>query len=422
MSVRTFVVVVVFAFAVFAAVQAEASLQTVAAAQGCSCNDSCHDTSAIQSALNAVPADGGEVRLPAGNYKITSTLKVKSKTRFRGEGMRASRIFACGDFDLIENANQDATGNAGIYIEDLELDGNRPSNYEVTCNPDPNNPLECTNPWAGIGIELQNVTDFHIQRCFIHDVMRDAINVTGVRNSSTGYSSKGFITNNLLTKNGRPYHYYDPQELQWELYFDGSAVGIIVGTDIVVANNVATNNANCGVIMEKDYAVEVLKHISVTGNILRANKCGVFSSYKYETDGAEHVSIIGNTIENSGEGIRIETTRWYLVADNRISYTWGHGIQILQSVSIDGTISGNHIYDVGVLTTGSDGIRIVNSPSRISITGNHIQGVMSRMRRAIDAPSATDLLIVGNIGRGGTDGTQINAPSSTNLVANNKVN
>ena len=46
----------------------------------------------------------------------------------------------------------------------------------------------------------------------------------------------------------------------------------------------------------------------------------------------------------------------------------------------------------------------------------------TRMRRAIDAPSATDLLITGNIGRGGTDATQINAPATSNVVTNNKVN
>lgn len=42
------------------------------------------------------------------------------------------------------------------------------------------------------------------------------------------------------------------------------------------------------------------------------------------------------------------------------------------------------------------------------------------MRRAINAPSATNLTIVANTGRGGADPTQINAPAVSNLVSTNK--
>jgi hypothetical protein len=373
---------------------------------GAAGNGTTDDTTSIQNALNAVPADGAEVYVPAGNYKITATIKIKSKTRFRGDGMRASRIFwgATADGDMIENADQ-TNGNHGIIIEDLEIDGNRASNYQA-------------NAFAGFGIELGNVTGFHIERCYIHDVVRDAIDITGVAGSSSGYSSKGFITNNLLTGAGRPY-YYEPTQTT---YLDGSGVGIIIAADVVVANNIINNNANCGVILEKNDASEVLKYITVSDNSMRANKCGVFSVFNLDTSEVEHVSITGNTIENVGEGIRIERTRHFLVANNRITYVNGHGIRVHGASSIDGNISGNHIYDVGIAGTDRDGIHVNTTQSRISITGNHIQGTLTRMRRAIDAPSATDLLIVGNIGRGGTDATQINAPAASNLLANNKVN
>jgi Pectate lyase superfamily protein/Right handed beta helix region len=373
---------------------------------GATGNGTTDDTASIQNALNAVPADGAEVYVPAGNYKITATIKIKSKTRFRGDGMRASRIFwgATADGDLIENADQ-ANGNTGIIIEDLEIDGNRASSYNA-------------NVFAGFGIELGNVTDFHVERCYIHDVVRDGIDVTGVAGSGSGYSQKGFITNNLITGNGRPY------TEGGITYQDGAGVGIIIATDIVIANNVITGNSSVGVHLEKNNAAEVLEEISISDNIIRNNVAGGVYVVGHSGSGgeAEHISITGNTIENVGEGIRIENARHYLVASNRISVTVRHGIRVHAAISIDGTISGNHIYDVGSGGSERDGININTTQSRISITGNHIQGVMTRMRRAIDAPSATDLLITGNIGRGGTDATQINAPALSNVVTNNKVN
>ena len=42
------------------------------------------DTAAIQAALNAVPAEGSEVHLPPGEFKITGSLTVKDRTVLRG--------------------------------------------------------------------------------------------------------------------------------------------------------------------------------------------------------------------------------------------------------------------------------------------------------------------------------------------------
>jgi len=44
------------------------------------------DTAAIQAALDALPSDGGEVRVPAGQYKITATLTANKRVRLVGVG------------------------------------------------------------------------------------------------------------------------------------------------------------------------------------------------------------------------------------------------------------------------------------------------------------------------------------------------
>ncbi|HEX8152724.1 MAG TPA: hypothetical protein VF698_06340, partial [Thermoanaerobaculia bacterium] len=115
----------------------------------------------------------------------------------------------------------------------------------------------------------------------------------------------------------------------------------------------------------------------------------------------------------------------YTVAANRMTSLGSVGIHILGNVSIDGTITGNHIYDVGLTPQAlfpPYGIFFRNAQQRVTVTGNNIQGISGRMNRAIEAGTATNLLIVGNIARGATDPTPINAPSATNLVSTNKTN
>jgi hypothetical protein len=59
-------------------------------AYGATGNGSTDDTAALQAALNAVPFSGGTVLLPAGVYKVTSTLIIdKDNTVFEGVGTSA---------------------------------------------------------------------------------------------------------------------------------------------------------------------------------------------------------------------------------------------------------------------------------------------------------------------------------------------
>lgn len=70
-----------------------------------------NDTQAIQQSLDALPASGGAIYIPAGTYIITRTLKPSSNTR----------IFGDGAFSILQRKNdRDLNGLQMVYAEGVE--------------------------------------------------------------------------------------------------------------------------------------------------------------------------------------------------------------------------------------------------------------------------------------------------------------
>jgi hypothetical protein len=99
------------------------------------------DTAALQAALDAVPAAGGEVFFPPGIYRTTSTLTVKTQTALRGVGSNdtgtvwtpssiwgdfASPIITAADnsrnifFDKLGFKGKNVSGSKGIYATNTQ--------------------------------------------------------------------------------------------------------------------------------------------------------------------------------------------------------------------------------------------------------------------------------------------------------------
>jgi hypothetical protein len=81
------------------------------------------DTTAIQAAINALPAAGGVVYLPAGTYKITNVLTVRSNLTVVGDHMTATQIVQA---NAAKQAFYGADITGGLTIRDMRLTG--PSN------------------------------------------------------------------------------------------------------------------------------------------------------------------------------------------------------------------------------------------------------------------------------------------------------
>lgn len=82
-------------------------------------------TSAIQAAANALPAAGGVVYLPAGTYKVASTITVAvAGVYFQGDGQLATVINYTGSGDCIRMySTQQYTAGWGGGIKGLIIDG-----------------------------------------------------------------------------------------------------------------------------------------------------------------------------------------------------------------------------------------------------------------------------------------------------------
>jgi hypothetical protein len=88
-------------------------------------------TSAIQAAINALPATGGTVYLPAGTYKVASTLTVNSLLYacIRGAGRWATKINFTGTGDCLRVYDTDTTGRlTGGGLLDFTIDGTSAGN------------------------------------------------------------------------------------------------------------------------------------------------------------------------------------------------------------------------------------------------------------------------------------------------------
>jgi hypothetical protein len=88
-------------------------------------------TTAIQNAIGALPATGGTVYLPAGTYKVSSTLTMASLlyATIRGAGRWATIIKFTGTGDCLRVYNTDTTGLlTGGGVLDLTIDGTSAGN------------------------------------------------------------------------------------------------------------------------------------------------------------------------------------------------------------------------------------------------------------------------------------------------------
>jgi hypothetical protein len=117
------------------------------------------DTAAIQAAVDAIPAAGGTLYLPAGTYKISAAINLKSNMLVQGAGMQVTQISQTSTTAHCLSLIGD--GPRYVTIQDLMLDG--PS----------------TGSGQGIHIETTTATasaNIDISRVFIQQLGGDGVN------------------------------------------------------------------------------------------------------------------------------------------------------------------------------------------------------------------------------------------------------
>ena len=148
------------------------------------------DTAAIQAVLDLQ----GQVYIPTGTYIISSSLRVKSNTRFYGDGVEATIIkeggtvgttleaFAASlivnDAYLSTDLTVKAAGNDSVCIENIGIHGNRAVAV-------PDGSATATNKGIG-GVYLYNCSRSRIRDCFFQNGWSGFV-IAGTR---TGFSNQ----------------------------------------------------------------------------------------------------------------------------------------------------------------------------------------------------------------------------------------
>ena len=317
---------------------------------GAAGDGSTDDTTAIQNALNA--GTGRSVYFPAGTYRISTTLLVKTKTTLIGEGMNKSIIKLTSGFGAGTTAirNDIITGTVDVYYDtDLEF-------YGLTF--DGNNNSTRTAELVAVA-KVSNVT---FSNCGFQNHTFIALAMTANRNM--------VVTECYFTNNGRPI----PSTVSAPALWTATSV---LGTpyDVRVENNYfRDNNWSAAYFMPTRGSFtnnncvdngESAIFCNNTGSYLRIENNNITGTTRSNISGsgiecgASNTVITGNTIDScAAEGIALTDTQNVVVSNNLIFnngqdtayYPFANGITIIGSVAAPNQpdhiqIHGNRIGD-----------------------------------------------------------------------------
>jgi parallel beta-helix repeat protein len=308
------------------------------------------DTTAIQNALNA--GTGRSVYFPAGTYRISTTLLVKTKTTLIGEGMNKSIIKLTSGFGAGVTAirNEIISGTVNVYYDtDLEF-------YGLTF--DGNNNSTRTGELVGIA-KVQNVT---FSNCGFQNHTYIALAMTA--------NSNMVVTECYFTNNGRPIPSTVSAPALWiatsvlgtpydarvenNFFRDNNwSAAYFMPTRGSFTNNNCADNGESTVFCNDTGAYLRIENNTITG-ATRSNISG--SGIEC---GSPYTIIVGNTIDGcAAEGIALSDVQNVTIADNMIFnngqdtayYPFSNGITIIGSVAAPSQpdhiqIHGNRIGD-----------------------------------------------------------------------------
>ena len=339
-------------------------------------------------ALNAVLAIGGVIRLPAGTYRVTDTLVGVSNTTLMGFGRAKIVLDTTSNVDVLRF--RECTD---VAIYGLEIDGKK-SIKELTVS-------------NGRGIHFNQVQRGIIADCYIHDTMEHGIRVGGgsdVYGLVDSADTEDIIVCGNTVKNcGNA-----SLDRGWGIWCFWRVKDTLIHGNIVTdcytggimvddASSDATPEKEClrftisnNIVRDSDEAsafsrginVEGARDFSVTGNIVTGHNRGIVVNDGQGATDTGSGEISGNTVRNRHYGL--------LIVDCR-----------------DVTVSGNHVEIYSASSVAHGAIKVEqgtdgNACERIFITGNTIKsngaGISTRMTVGYVPSGAgvNDITVAGN--------------------------
>lgn len=286
------------------------------------------DQLTIQTAIDALGADGGAVYLLEGTYNLSDSINLDniapndSGKSLIGAGKATVLRASLGSINLIN-----ASSVNGIIISRLSLDGNS---------------LASTN-----GIFLNTVTYSKIDKLWIERIARDGLRLNFSTNNNTisncqiqqgtgsfrgifllGFSNNNLIQNNHISGNGADGIDMANSSQNRLLAntvsgnFSDSGIHLSNSSDNTVSENNLRNSGWFGIRLENNCSNNLLSHNLIS----QSSMDGI---YVYNSN---NNIISGNTIlNNTGRGMQIDISANNLILANLLSENMNGGIQIIST-------------------------------------------------------------------------------------------
>lgn len=279
-------------------------------------------TSVLTAALAALPPGGGEVRLAAGEFRLTGPLVVGSRVALRGAG-RATRLIAAGAAESAIELNQ----ADGALLSDIAVVA-----AEGEAAP-------------AIGITLTGCGDCRVTGVFVKGFARFGLlvqkgsflnRIECCAVAGCGEANYKFFQ---LGKDGRGGDYLPNLAQGCTAY--GGGVGFAVEATLVL------NLVGCMVHQAKSHGFHLWSH----SNSVLLSGC--------------------RTFQVGGNAVLVHDSNELNISSSIFCWTRDHGI-LLRKVSW-GVVSGNNVIDAGVRAADGgrrDGIRLAEGSEGLQITGN----------------------------------------------------
>jgi len=313
---------------------------------GASCEDE------IQSAINALPADGGVVYLLEGTYVMsTSTysdcsIKMSTSTSLIGSG--ASTILQIKNsfnaaLKVICNSDT-SVGNSRILISNLKLDGNKANNSA-------GNQYGIYFTKVGSGNGSTALPGAKIQNILVENFRTHGISLysSSTNNTVTGNTMQGNNSDGIMLYQSS-YNTITGNTIQGNSY---TGFYLYSSSYNTITGNLVQGNSNYGIDIYSSSAYN-----TVTGNTIQGN-----ASIGIDLYSSSNNTITGNKIHNnggndSGDGININSNSdANLISSNDITDTTGSGyaINIADSNCDNNYLVGNRYSGTGASAISDSG-------------------------------------------------------------------
>lgn len=307
------------------------------------------ETRAFQSAIDALPSEGGTVLVPAGTYLIDAVVSVNLRSRMHLQLAPGAKLVA------IPNAEKKSYVLYAYKVSDVEISGGQITGERA-------GHLGTAGEW-GHGIQIRGASRVTVRDIRIADCWGDGVCIGGAEKQQATPSDDIVIANIVSTGNRR----------------QGLSIGRsrnvrVYGSEF---SNTSGTNPQYGIDIEPDRPGGATD-IHIESCVIRNNRGGGIQIFRRVTD----VTIKDCTIEgNGGRGILAITAARGVVTGNRIQ---GNGLVgvVLQHQTADFEIRDNHFSNndtkrrVGAKLRANAGdvpataVRIGEDTTGISVTSN----------------------------------------------------